>query len=98
VEICNPLLTIREALEILFKLYVAFLHDREVLLFDNRYDVPESVRNQSRFSSPIGLSKSSDINSLGRLPGMKIPGFFFAKQPASNESLILAQNERWRRA
>src|SRR6266481_266688 len=37
-------------------------------------------------------------NSLGRLPGMQIPGFFFAKQPDSNESLILAQNERWRRA
>ena len=97
-ENCNLWLTIRTPPEILFKLYVAFLHDREVLLFDNRYDVPESVRNQSRFSSPIGLSKSSDINSLGRLPGMKIPGFFFAKQPASNESLILAQNERWRRA
>jgi hypothetical protein len=24
--------------------------------------------------------------------------FFFAKRQASNESLILAQNERWRRA
>jgi hypothetical protein len=67
VEIVNPVLTILAIAEILFKLYVAFLLDREVLLFDNRYDVPESVRNQSRFSSPIGLSKSSDNNSLGRL-------------------------------
>ncbi|MGA2421903.1 MAG: hypothetical protein ABSG69_17655, partial [Candidatus Acidiferrum sp.] len=92
VEICNLVLTILAATEILFKLYVAFLHDREVLLFDNRYDVPESVRNQSRFSSLIGLSKSSDNNSPERLPGMQIPGFFFLRQPASNESLILAQN------
>src|SRR5690242_8092726 len=45
----------------------AFLQDRGALLFDNRYDVPESVRNHSSFSSTNGLSKSSDNNSLGRL-------------------------------
>src|ERR1035438_9434693 len=47
VEIRNEWLTIRLPPEILFKLYVAFLHDREVLLFDNRYDVPESVDRKS---------------------------------------------------
>ena len=92
-------LTFIPSADIIPKRYAyAFLLDREVLLFDNRYDVPESVRNHSRFSSLNGLSKSSDNNLLGRLPGMQIPGFFFAKLPVSNESLILAQSERWRRA
>jgi hypothetical protein len=67
VENVNLVLTNLLSPEILFELHVAFLLDREDSLFDNRYDVPESVRNQSRFSSPIGLSKSSDNNSLGRL-------------------------------
>jgi hypothetical protein len=98
VEIVNLVLTFPEGPEILVWLLVAFLHDREVLFFDNRYDVPESVRNHLTFRALNGLSKSSDIILLGRLPGMRIPGFFFAKRPDSNESLILAQNERWRRA
>jgi hypothetical protein len=79
-------------------LLVAFLLDRRLSLFDNRYDVPESVRNHSAFSSPNGLSKSSDNSSLGRLAWVQTQAFFIAKQPVSNESLILAQNERWRRA
>jgi hypothetical protein len=66
-------------------------------LFDNRYDVPESVRTV-RLSSPNGLSKSSDNNLLGRLAWVQTQAFFIAKRQASNESLILAQSERWRRA
>ena len=77
-EIINPVLTFLPAAEILFELYVAFLLDREVLLFDNRYDVPESVRNHSAFSSPNGLSKSSDNNLLGQAGSpIQIGGHFF---------------------
>src|SRR5207244_4958323 len=55
----------------------AFLLDRGASLFDNRYDVPESVRNHWSFSSANGLSKfeRSTIRLAGCL-GCKSRDFF----------------------
>ena len=69
VEITKRVLTVRHSFRILVELYAVFVSlsaGQGGLLFDNRYDVPESVRNHSSFSSTNGLSLSSDNNSLGQ--------------------------------
>ena len=69
VEIIKRVLTDRNSSRTLVKLFATFVSlsaGQGGLLFDNRYDVPESVRNYSSFSSTNSLSLSSDNNSLGQ--------------------------------
>jgi hypothetical protein len=103
VEITKRVLTVRHSFRILVELFAVFISlsaGQGGLLFDNRYDVPESVRNHSAFEPEWSELISSDNNSLGQAGSLsKIRGHFFSpKHPVSNESLILAQSERWRRA
>jgi hypothetical protein len=44
------------------------------------------------------MNRSCDQKFVLKLTFRHLPEALFSEQPASNESLILAQSERWRRA
>ena len=81
-EIMKRVLTVRHSFRILVELYAVFVSlsaGQGGLLFDNRYDVPESVRNYSSFSSTNSLSLSSDNNSLGQAGSDANRSIFFVQ-------------------